>query len=74
MSSEYDELDHMAETLTKEQMQWLFEKVPAKKLLRWWFISFEEHTSCCDMCTLTWSADHCDEYKILGEFIKEFHT
>jgi len=43
-----------------------------KDLIISWYNSFEEHRQDCDVCTLTWSKDFCDEYKAYLKFIESF--
>lgn len=35
-----------------------------------WFWSFEEHTSSCDVCTLTWADDYCEDFKLFLSFFE----
>lgn len=70
MTDDYDALDKIADNLNKKQIKLLESRYSPKQLYYWWFMSFQEHLNSCDMCTLTWSKDFCDDYKLLLEIIK----
>lgn len=61
----YETLDKLADNLTPQQTRIIDHEVDKQQLYYWWIMSFEEHLQSCDMCTLTWSDEYCDDYKIL---------
>ena len=61
----FDDLTKLADSITKEQQEFIKDNVGLKQLVYWWIMSFEEHTQTCDQCTLTWADEYCDDYKLL---------
>jgi len=62
---DYEYLNDLSKSMNEEQKQLLRDNTTEEELFRLWLISFEEHTKTCDVCTLTWADDYCDEYKLL---------